>query len=139
MDDYMTPCAKAGRYAELGGEMTENPRMRKLARELRAARVYADMSRLEIGNAVGYSDETIGRWERGEWDEKRPGPRAPVLAAIAKVTGIPDAYMSAGFLSSDDPATRFADVARLEARRPRGRQRLKPGGRAGEGAAGEDG
>jgi transcriptional regulator with XRE-family HTH domain len=86
----------------------------RLAREIRAARAYANMSRIQVGAGVSLSGDTIGRYERGKFDLPL---RKPMLDAIAKVTGIPQAYLDAGFLAPDDPATRFADAARREARR----------------------
>lgn len=88
---------------------------RRLAREIRAARAYADMSREQVGLATDLSAEMIGRYERGEW--KRPLKR-PLLEAIARATKIPRAYLDAGFLAPDDPVTRFADAVRREASPP---------------------
>jgi len=70
------------------------------------------MSRAQLGIAVDLDKETIGRYERGEWE--RPLKR-PMLEAIADATEIPAKYRDVGFLQPDDPVTRFADAARREA------------------------
>lgn len=107
---------------------------RRLAKEIRAARAYADLSREQLGEGIDLSADTIGRYERGEWDKP---PIAPVLKAIAETCDIPAAYLAAGFLAPE-PSTRFADAARREARRrgahPESEPEAPPDEDAGNGA-----
>ncbi len=78
---------------------------RRLAKEIRAARAYAGLSRAQLADEVGVKGDTIGRYERGEWT--RP-PGRLVLAAIAAKTAIPQVYLDAGFLAPVGPADRPA-------------------------------
>lgn len=73
---------------------------RRLAREIRAARAYAGMSRAELGAAIDRNEQTIGKYERGEWTRT---PSQIVLNAIAEVTGIPQSFLDAGFLRARRP------------------------------------
>lgn len=57
-----------------------------IAREIRAARAYARMSREGLGKELGVSDATIGDWERGDFTREPP---LAMLAAIADATGLP--------------------------------------------------
>lgn len=61
--------------------MPENATRPQLARAIDAARAWADLSREQVGAAVGVSGETIGRWERGEW--KRQPPRSALVGEVA--------------------------------------------------------
>lgn len=103
-------------------DLAKARRKRRLAKEIRAARAYADFKRNDptMLAALGIGHEQFGEYERGNW--KRP-PTAPVLAAMARVCEIPKAWLDAGFLQPDDPATRFADAVRREAEQPRERPR----------------
>lgn len=102
----------------------------RLAREVRAARAYAGLSRKQVADATGLSADTIGRYERGKF--KRT-PTKSVLDAIARACEIPQAYLDAGFLA---PATkRFADRVREESQRPRERPPSGPQDPAAEGDA----
>ena len=49
---------------------------------IRMARARAHLSQRELGDLVGYSEPTVGRWERGE-----STPRGPILDAIAEACG----------------------------------------------------
>lgn len=82
------------------------------ARQIRAARAYANMSRLKLGRAIGVSDETIGRWERGDW--KKDAPRLPMLEKIAQVTEVPDVWVAAGFLSEADEISPLEALVRVQ-------------------------
>jgi transcriptional regulator with XRE-family HTH domain len=113
-------------------EMPGDP-TRRIAREIRAARAYADLSRAQLAVAVDLGAETIGRYERGHWT--RP-PRSIVLRAIAEKTNIPAAYLAAGFLAPEDPASRFADATSREAQQQSGRPDTGSAGQPDEGGAG---
>lgn len=92
------------------------------------------MSRAQLGERIGMSGETIGRWERGEW---RDGPpRAPMLEALVRASGLLDLLVEIQLSEEADPATRFAAAARREAQRQRERQRGESGARTDEGAEG---
>lgn len=97
---------------------------RRLAKEIRAARAYSGLSREQLAKAVDRVGDTIGSWERGEWEDP-PGPL--LLRAIATETGIPSAYLEAGFLAPEDPAKRFAGRARREAEQRGERPSSEPG------------
>lgn len=58
----------------------------QIAREIRAARAYAGMSRKGLGDAIGMSPAAIGDWERGDFTRE---PKPPMLEAIAEATGVP--------------------------------------------------
>lgn len=83
-----------------------------LARHIRAARAYANMSRDQIGNAVGVDGTTVGRWERGEW--KKGPPRAAMLREVARITGVPEEFMFSGFVGAlalaDDALAALGDA-----------------------------
>lgn len=83
----------------------------RIARQIRAARAYAGMSREQVGQALGVHEQTISRWERGAWKEKPP--RLPMLEKIAQVTGIPDLWIAAGFLSEAEELSPLEAQARV--------------------------
>lgn len=66
-----------------------------LAKRLRAARAYAESSRQQVGAAIGVSDQTIGRWERGDW--KTSAPNTALLEAFARATEVPEWFVIGGF------------------------------------------
>lgn len=93
----------------------KNPnRQKRLAKEIRAARKYADLSRDELEPYTGIGDEQQGEYERGDY-KRAPGPA--YLAALARACDIPQAWLDAGFLAPEDPAMRFAESAAQEAAR----------------------
>jgi transcriptional regulator with XRE-family HTH domain len=103
--------------------MPENVTTRRLAREIRAARAYADLSREQVATEIGLDHGTVGRYERGEW--KRP-PNKAILDGIARATGIPQHYLDAGFLAPEDPAKRATARAAKAAKQRRSHLGLEP-------------
>ncbi len=116
--------------------MPENVTTRRLAREIRAARAYADLSRDQVAEAVGLDPGTIGRYERGEW---KRSPNKAILDGIARATGIPQHYLDAGFLAPEDPAKRAAGRAAKAARQRRSHLGLEPRTPPGEDDEGSSG
>lgn len=99
------------------------------ARAIRAARAYAGMSRMQLGQLVGVSAETIGRWERGQWREGPPRP--PMLEAIARASGLLDFVAAIQAEAQEpDPARRFAAATRQEAERRNGHHASGPASRS---------
>lgn len=60
-----------------------------IARELRAARAYAGMSRQQLGAKIGISKDALGDWERGDWVRE---PALAMLEAVARHTGVPTSF-----------------------------------------------
>lgn len=105
------------------------------ARIVRAARANSGMSRTQLGAKVGRSAGTIGRWERGEWkSDEYPSPA--MLSHIVASSGLRALVDAIEALASEDPATRFAAVARQEAQRQRERRDATPADRHDEGVEG---
>lgn len=94
-----------------------------IARAIRTARVYADMSRSQLGAAIGRSGYAIGDWERGEW--KAPPPD-PMLEGIIKATRLSAVLAAELFRLQEDPAKRFAATTRREAERTDERPSSEP-------------
>jgi ribosome-binding protein aMBF1 (putative translation factor) len=57
-----------------------------------AARDYAAISRAQLAELLEISENTIGRWERDEYE-----PNRALRQAIAKVCGVPDWFLESGF------------------------------------------
>jgi transcriptional regulator with XRE-family HTH domain len=72
------------------------------------------LTRPGLAAKLGISDETLGRYERGEW-KRSPGPA--ILAHIARTTEVPDEWLAIGLLAPDDPVKRIADASKREAER----------------------
>lgn len=68
--------------------MAEGPE-HPVAREIRAARAYAGMSREQLAIHLGVSAETIGGWERGRFTRT---PAQAMLVAIARYTRVPTSF-----------------------------------------------
>lgn len=66
--------------------------MSELAARFRAARAYADLTQLELAQALGIDVQTVKRREAGKGDPKRAE-----LIAIASITGVPETFMLDGF------------------------------------------
>lgn len=87
--------------------MSNTPPSTLLARRIRSARIYAGLSRRQLGAAIGLVPETIGRYERAE-----SGLSDRTLSAIATATGTPVWFFHNGFeLPGEEPAL----VERVEA------------------------
>lgn len=66
--------------------------MSELAARFRAARAYADLTQLELAQALGIDVQTVKRREASKGDPKRAE-----LIAIASITGVPETFMLDGF------------------------------------------
>jgi transcriptional regulator with XRE-family HTH domain len=85
----------------------------RIAKQIRAARAYAGLSRQQVGDALGMSPYTIGNWERGEWKDQPP--RLPMIEAISRICGIPDLWVAVGFLAEPEEISPLEAQIRLEA------------------------
>lgn len=114
MKDDATNRQPTPRYAHTA-RMADDPR-RRIGREIQTARTYADKTRKEVAAAIDIGDQQLGRYERG--DVKKP-LGALKLIEIARICGIPQAWLDGGFLApASEPVTRVADALRAEAQRP---------------------
>lgn len=96
---------------------TMQKRARPIARQVRAARGYADLTQAQLAEKLRVDEQTVMRYEGGEW--KRP-PKPLVLAEIARVCEIPQAWIDVGFLADPDPARRIARGIQGAGRPPAG-------------------
>ena len=64
----------------------------RYGRRIAAARDYAGLSRAQLAYRLDMSENTIGRYERDEYE-----PRLPVRQAIARACGVPDWFLESGF------------------------------------------
>lgn len=104
------------------------------ARAVRAARAYSGMSRKQLGDLLELHPGTIGRWERGEWDDEPP--KKPMLEVVARVSGLLELVEAMAADLEPDPARRFAAAARREAQRRNGRPSSGPASRPDEDVGG---
>lgn len=71
-----------------------SPRGDQFAARVRAARAYADLNRIQLGELIGFSKETISRIESGD----RPVSGDPVLLLkIADACSVPASFLERGF------------------------------------------
>lgn len=114
--------------------MPVDKRQKRIAKEIRAARAYADLTQDQLGALIGHDGQTVLSWEAGKW--KRQPPRPAILADIARACGIPEPWIDTGFLEHTDPAKRVAAAARREAQRQAERRRESPPAHPDEDAGG---
>lgn len=76
------------------------------AARVRAARAYADLDRVALGERLGFSKETVSRIESGE---RSVAGDSALLAKIAVACGVPRDFMEAGFGRFERP---ISDVER---------------------------
>jgi transcriptional regulator with XRE-family HTH domain len=105
------------------------------ARAVRAARIFSGRSRKQVADRLDLSEETIGRWERGDW--RGDPPRTAMIEAIVRDSGLLEFIERMAQVEERDPATRFAIAARQEGRRRGARPGSGPGARPDAGAEGE--
>lgn len=114
MKDDVTNRQPTPRYAHTA-RMEDDSTRRRIGREITTARTYADKTRKEIAAAIDIGDQQLGRYERGE--VKKP-LGVLKLVQIARICGIPQAWLDGGFLApASEPVTRVADALRAEAQR----------------------
>ena len=119
MKDDITGWQAAPRSAHTSRMADDEQTRRRIGREIKTARTYADKGRKEIAAAIELGDQQLGRYERGEVGEALSALK---LAEIARVCEIPQAWLDGGFLApASEPVTRVADALRAEAQRRGGR------------------
>lgn len=62
-------------------------RRERLGRAIRRARLWRSLSQAQLGAAVGVTERTVGRWERGE-----VAPSLLVLAGLCTALSVPADY-----------------------------------------------
>lgn len=87
--------------------------MSELAKRIRAARAWADLTQKELGDALGINEQSVKRTEAGTRD-----PGAPEQWAIAEITGVPrwfitDGFAGAGQLEQDELRDRLERIEAL--------------------------